>query len=114
LNTRKTKQLVLDNDVVTLKADKTHRNQAEDVNELLVQLGNYGKTIPYLAIYPAGKAEPIVLDGLITQDQLLDALQRAGPSQAAGEDTQLSTATGVQPAQTAPWGPSAISPIRQL
>ena len=77
MNTQKTKKMVLNNDIVTLKADKTHRNRAKHVNDLLVQLGNYGKTIPYLAIYPAGMTEPIVLDGLITQDQLLNALRKA-------------------------------------
>jgi thiol:disulfide interchange protein len=80
LNTHETKQLVLKNAVVTLKADKTHRRNSEPVNELLVALGNYGKTIPYVAIYPAGKDEPIKLDGLITRDQLLSALEQAGPS----------------------------------
>ncbi|MFV1966672.1 MAG: hypothetical protein ACC628_14710, partial [Pirellulaceae bacterium] len=90
LNTHKTKETVLENGVVTLKADKTHRNQAEDVNKLLVQLGNYGKTIPYVAIYPAGKSEPIVLDGLITQDQLIAALEEAGPSNVGKERTELS------------------------
>jgi len=87
LNTHKTKKVVLKNGVVTLKADKTHRNKAEDVNELLVQLGNHAKTIPYLAIYPAGKSDPIVLDGLITQDQLVKALEEAGPSTAERDGT---------------------------
>jgi thiol:disulfide interchange protein len=80
LNTRRTKQLVLENEVVTLKADKTHRSQAEDANRLLVELGNFGKTIPFLAIYPADQDQPLILDGLITQQQVVDALQQAGPS----------------------------------
>ena len=81
LNTHKTKDVVRKNRVVTLKADKTHRGKAEHVNKLLVQLGNYGKTIPYLVIYPSGQLEPIILDGLITQNQLISALEKAGPSQ---------------------------------
>ena len=88
LNTHETKQTVLKNGVVTLKADKTHRRSSEDVNELLVQLGNYGKTIPFVAIYPAGKTDPIKLDGLITKEQLLSALDQAGPSQGINEGAE--------------------------
>jgi len=82
LNTHETKQVILKNDIVTLKADKTHTTSASTklANNLLVELGNYAKTIPYVAIYPAGKDEPITLDGLISRDQLISALDQAGPS----------------------------------
>jgi thiol:disulfide interchange protein len=83
LNTQQTKRVILDNEIITLKADKTHRRKAESVNDLLVALGNYGKTIPFLAIYPAGREEPITLDGLITQDQVIRALNEAVALQGA-------------------------------
>jgi suppressor for copper-sensitivity B len=86
LNTFDTKRLVLENDVVTLKADKTHRRTSEDVNQLLVELGNFGKTVPFLAIYPADRDQPILLDGLISKAQVLTALNQAGPSRGAAND----------------------------
>jgi suppressor for copper-sensitivity B len=86
LNTFDTKRLVLENDVVTLKADKTHRRTSEDVNQLLVELGNFGKTVPFLAIYPADGDQPILLDGLISKAQVLTALNQAGPSRGAAND----------------------------
>jgi len=88
LNTHETKQVILKNGVITLKADKTHRRSSEEVNQLLVELGNYGKTIPFVAIYPAGKEEPIKLDGLITKEQLITALDRAGPSRGADKGAE--------------------------
>jgi suppressor for copper-sensitivity B len=87
LNTFDTKRRVLDNQVVTLKADKTHRRTSQEVNQLLVELGNFGQTVPFLAIYPAGSDEPILLDGLVTKDQVLSALDRAGPSRSVVDDS---------------------------
>ena len=45
-------------------------------------------SIPILAIYPAGKPnEPIILRDIVTQQEVLDALQMAGPSKrGAAED----------------------------
>ena len=80
LNTHQTKQVVLDNNVVTLRADKTHRRKADEVNKLLVKLGNYGKTIPFIAIYAPSAADPILLDGLVSRDQVINALKQAGTS----------------------------------
>ena len=77
MNTKKTKQFVTDNRVITLRADKTHADQSGEANDLLVELGNFGKTIPFVAIYPPDGTKPIVLDGLISQSQLLDALNQA-------------------------------------
>lgn len=86
LNTLDTKRLVLENGVATLKADKTHRRASEDVNQLLVELGNFGKTVPFLAIYPASGEQPILLDGLVTREQVLTALNQAGPSRRSALD----------------------------
>lgn len=88
LNTFDTKRRVLANGVVTLKADKTHRRMSQEVNQLLVELGNFGQTVPFLAIYPADSDEPILLDGLVTKDQVLSALDRAGPSRGVTTDSE--------------------------
>lgn len=88
LNTFATKRQVLENGVVTLKADKTHRRTSQEVNQLLLELGNYGQTVPFLAIYPADSDEPILLDGLVTRDQVISALERAGPSRGIADDSE--------------------------
>ena len=64
--------------VVTLKADKTQKNP--EIDKLMVELGNKGRVIPFYAIYPKNGGEPITLDGLITQQQILDALEKASGS----------------------------------
>ena len=62
----------------TLKADNTH--DAPEVENLLVELGNINKQIPYLVIYPPNGRKPIILNGPILQSDVTEALQKAGPS----------------------------------
>jgi thiol:disulfide interchange protein len=82
LNTLKTKHLVEKHNIKVLQADKTH--QAPEVDRLLIELGNPDKFIPYYAVYPADGGEPILFGGgLITQQQVLDYLEQAGPSDVA-------------------------------
>jgi len=77
LNTRRTRELVDHNGVVTLQADWTNREP--EVTEMLEILG--GKQVPVVAIFPAGNPNrPIILRGGYTQQTLLDALQKAGSS----------------------------------
>jgi thiol:disulfide interchange protein len=66
------------NRAIAMKADKTRGNAEADA--LLVELGNVGRGIPFLVVYPAGGGEPMTFDGPILQQQVLDALNRAGPS----------------------------------
>lgn len=80
MNTLTTKRYVLENDIVTLKADKSNRSKSAWINDLLVELGNYGATIPFYAVYPADGGDPITFGGLITQSQVLEELEKAGPS----------------------------------
>ncbi|NLX56084.1 MAG: hypothetical protein GXY58_13310 [Planctomycetaceae bacterium] len=61
---------------VALKADKTHADP--EIDKLLVELGNAGRVIPFYAVFPAGGGEPITLGGLVSQRQVLDALEQAG------------------------------------
>jgi thiol:disulfide interchange protein len=68
-------------------------NENPEANALLEALGNKGHTLPFVAVFPAERPNrPILLDGLITQGQILKALRSAGPSQAGG-----GTATAMRP-----------------
>lgn len=63
---------------VALKADKTQKSP--EIDQLLLDLGNAGRVIPFYAIYPGSGGEPITFGGLISQQRILDALEQAGPS----------------------------------
>ena len=90
MNRWKTKKLVNRNEVIALKADKSQ--PAPDVDALLLELGNQGKTLPFLAIYPADGGPPQTMHGLITLEQVLAALETAGPSTADDPAAQQQTA----------------------
>lgn len=75
INTEKIKELVEANGIVPLLADWTDGNQA--IEDKLNELGS--NSIPLLAIYPANRPnEPIVLRDLITESQLVEALEASG------------------------------------
>jgi thiol:disulfide interchange protein len=98
INKDEVKQLVEQNDVVTLLADWTDENP--DIEQALLQLNS--RSIPLLAIYPADpKREVIVLRDVVTKSGLLDALAEAGPSLttnvARAGDDQAAMATPVAP-----------------
>ncbi len=77
LNTKKVRDHVEEMGIVPLMADWSELG--DDIKGMLNQLGSI--QIPVLAVFPAGKPnEPIVLIGGYTQSQLLEALQKAGPS----------------------------------
>ena len=87
MNRWETKRLINKNDVIAIKADKTQ--PAPDVDALLLELGNAGRAIPFVAIYPADGGPPQTMDGLSTLEQVLEALKQAGPSASqAGEARQ--------------------------
>ena len=87
LNTTETRKKVDQNEIVCLVADWT--NGSAEVTEMLDALGT--KLIPVTAIFPAGNPNrPIVLRGVLTQEQLLKALADAGPSKT--DDTKAVTA----------------------
>ena len=87
MNRWETKRLINKNDVIAIKADKTQ--PAPDVDALLLELGNAGRAIPFVAIYPADGGPPKTMDGVITLEQVLEALKQAGPSTCqAGEARQ--------------------------
>ena len=80
IETRRVRAAVEKNQVVPVLADWT--DGSLEIKQMLEALGS--KSIPVLAIFPAGTAgtlpEPIVLRDLITESQVLEAIERAGPS----------------------------------
>jgi thiol:disulfide interchange protein len=78
LNTAKTNRLVEQNGVIAMRADKT--DNAPDVDQLLIELGNESRSIPYLIIYPADGSEPVKMAGPVSQTRVLRELEKAGPS----------------------------------
>lgn len=82
MNRSEVQELVEENNVVAIKADKTEENPA--IDQLLTELGNPGAGIPFLAIFPANGEEPITYDGPITKEMVLEALRKAGPSNPEG------------------------------
>lgn len=78
MNRANVEDLVAANGVIAIRADKTHDNP--EIDALLTDLGNPGAVIPFLAIFPGDGSEPITFDGPITQQTVLDALKKAGPS----------------------------------
>lgn len=63
--------------VVAMKADWT--SQDPEIGKLLAKFGRSG--VPVYVIYPAGRpTEPILLPEVITQQIVLDGLDKAGPS----------------------------------
>jgi thiol:disulfide interchange protein len=71
--------LIAANGVVMLKADWTHK-EATEVNKLLDVLGS--RQVPQLAIFSSRDPNhPVVFREMYTQQQLLEAIEKAGPSQ---------------------------------
>ena len=65
------------NGVVSLLAD--YSDMSEEIKQMLEALGS--RSIPFLAVFPAGeRSKPIVLRDLVTKQQVIDAIEQAGPS----------------------------------
>ncbi len=91
INTAPVKKIVEAHDVVALKADKTE--ESPEIDALMRQLGF--KTIPILAVFPADRpSEVLVLTDLVTQGQVVDLLNRAGPSRSLDEGVARITHNG--------------------
>jgi thiol:disulfide interchange protein len=81
IETRRVKAAIEANHVVPLLADWTE--ESDEIKLMLESLES--KSIPVLAVFPAGAGDasdpdPIVLRDLLTESQVLDALETAGPS----------------------------------
>ncbi|MDX1947700.1 MAG: thioredoxin family protein [Pirellulaceae bacterium] len=78
INTRRVKEVVEKNAVAPVIADWTDRN--EQIASKLAELKS--RSIPLLVIYPANRpGDVLVLPDTITEAQLIQALEKAGPSQ---------------------------------
>lgn len=88
INTRDVEAVVKKNEVVPLLADWSDHSPA--IRAKLAELNS--QSIPFLAIYPANRpGEVIVLPDVITKRQLVEALERAGPSKPAAVAEQART-----------------------
>ena len=77
INREEVKQVVQENDVVTLVADWTDKNDM--IKGALLELNS--QSIPLLAIYPGDPSREVqVLPDLLSKSQVLEALAEAGPS----------------------------------
>jgi suppressor for copper-sensitivity B len=84
LNTKDTKELVETHNVVPLLADFT--DESEEIHRWLQKFRQNG--VPLTVIFPPGKGKPIVLTGVYTQGELLQALRGAvAPVPSASADT---------------------------
>jgi len=82
------------NKIVPVLADWTE--PSDEIKLALESLGS--KSIPVLAIFPAGEPgaappEPIVLRDLLTEAQVLEAIERAGPSCCPPPEMRAAAAT---------------------
>jgi thiol:disulfide interchange protein len=79
INRQGVAKVVRANGVVPLLADWS--DKSPEIERMLDAL-NHSASIPLLAVFPAGRPnEPIVLRDLISQSEVVETLQEAGPSQ---------------------------------
>ncbi|MEM6469544.1 MAG: protein-disulfide reductase DsbD domain-containing protein [Planctomycetota bacterium] len=91
LDTEQTSRLLERLDGVAMLADWTDQN--EEIETKLQELNS--RSIPVLAIYPGtAPDEPIVLRDLVSQSTVLNALEKAGPSQASDATATASLEAG--------------------
>ena len=75
MNIEKTHKYFQENGITAIRADKGIEKTADQVDQLLIDLGNPTRAIPFYALYPPGGGEPVVLDGLIQSDQVIQAFE---------------------------------------
>ncbi|MEC9091491.1 MAG: hypothetical protein VX438_02210 [Planctomycetota bacterium] len=75
MNIEKTHKYFQENGVIALRADKGDEKTGDQVDQLLIDLGNPTRAIPFYALYPAGGGKPVVLDGIIGSDQVIRVFQ---------------------------------------
>ena len=82
IETAEVRELLRSRGIVALRADKTE--PAPEVDKTLRLLGNSAASIPFYAVFPAGRPQkPITLDGVFTSPKpIVDALTAAGASHA--------------------------------
>ncbi|MFN0016835.1 MAG: protein-disulfide reductase DsbD domain-containing protein [Pirellulaceae bacterium] len=89
INTSAVKEAVEKNGVIAIEADWTEPNK--ELEAKLAELNS--QSIPILAIYPAGRPQDvIILRDLVTAKQVVEALEKAGPSKDAAKGEGTATA----------------------
>ena len=86
LDTPDVAALTRDGDLVAMRADWTRRDDA--IGAYLMTFGRYG--IPFNAVYGPGAPTGIALPELLTKDALMNAIERARQSPAAGAEKPYS------------------------
>ncbi|GAB4131079.1 protein-disulfide reductase DsbD family protein [Thermopirellula anaerolimosa] len=93
LNTEPVRRILRENKVVLLQADWTH--ESPEVTRFLNWLGF--QQVPVVVVFPAGRPnEPFVFTGMFTQRDIVQAVEKAGPSvvaQSRGESIETVAAT---------------------
>ncbi len=93
INTSAVKDAVEKNGVVAVEADWTEPNL--ELEAKLAELQS--QSIPILAIYPAGRPQDvIILRDLVSAQQVVEALEKAGPSKDAAKGEGTATAEAGQ------------------
>ncbi len=88
IDTDRVAEVVRENGVTPMVADWTSRSP--EIQAKLHELGS--NSIPLLVVYPADpEAEPIILPDLLTENQVVKALEEAGPSQDVPEGSRLTS-----------------------
>jgi thiol:disulfide interchange protein len=86
INTNRVKEIVEEHGVAPLLADWTDHN--DQIKQALLELNS--NSIPVMVIYPADRPhEPIILRDLLSESDVLTALERAGPSKAAEKEATV-------------------------
>ena len=81
IDTRETRKLMDELGAVSMYADLSDLDSVSEREASAKLKELQAKSIPVLAIYPAGRPhDPIVLFDVVTQQAVLDALRQAGPS----------------------------------
>jgi suppressor for copper-sensitivity B len=89
INTRAVQEAVKKNGVVAVEANWTEPNP--ELEAKLTELNS--QSIPVLAIYPAGRPQDvIILRDLVSVKQVVEALEKAGPSEGAAKGQGTATA----------------------
>ena len=78
MNVKPTNEFFEEHGIVAIRADKGVVRTSEQIDNLLIQLGNKTKAIPFYALYPPGGGEPQILDGLITSDKVISIFKEFG------------------------------------
>lgn len=87
MNVQQTKEFFEENNIVAVQADKGNENQIDEIEQLLVELGNTEAAIPFYAIYGPGIEKPITADAVITRGWVYESLEKAkGENKSAGKD----------------------------